>query len=124
MKLTAQVERGESWWVVEVPELPGLFTQARRLDQVTEMVLDAASLLTGRPESDFEVSMEITLPGDVGARIECAHHYAETAQEAQAKASEMTREAARELAADGLPLRDIGTILDVSYQRAGQLLAK
>jgi hypothetical protein len=43
--------------VVEVPEIEGLYTQARRLDQVTEMVLDGASLLTDRPESDFEVEV-------------------------------------------------------------------
>lgn len=33
------------WWAVEVPEIPGLFTQARCLDQVEEQVRDAAGML-------------------------------------------------------------------------------
>ncbi|NEG89801.1 type II toxin-antitoxin system HicB family antitoxin [Bifidobacterium aerophilum] len=33
------------WWAVEVPEIPGLFIQARRLDQVEEQVRDAAEML-------------------------------------------------------------------------------
>jgi DNA-directed RNA polymerase specialized sigma24 family protein len=123
VKLTAKAIRSEGWWAVEVPEIKGLFTQARRLDQVKAMVLDAASLLTDRPESDFEVALEVDLPGHVGDWVESVHRYAETAREAQAEASHLARKAAHELAVEGLPLRDIGSILDVSHQRVGQLLA-
>ena len=52
--LTARCARSEGWWAVEVPEVPGLFTQARRLDQVPEAVVDAASLLTGRSRAELE----------------------------------------------------------------------
>ena len=38
MKLTAKAQRSDKWWAIEVPEIPGLFTLARRLDQVAEMV--------------------------------------------------------------------------------------
>jgi len=34
MELTALCERGGGWWAVRVPEIDGLYTQARRLDQV------------------------------------------------------------------------------------------
>lgn len=43
--VTARVTRSEGWWAISVEEIPGLFTQARRLDQVADMVRDAASLL-------------------------------------------------------------------------------
>ena len=43
--VTARVTRSEGWWAISVEEIPGLFTQARRLDQVANMVRDAASLL-------------------------------------------------------------------------------
>lgn len=43
--VTARVARSEGWWAISVEEIPGLFTQTRRLDQVADMVRDAASLL-------------------------------------------------------------------------------
>jgi hypothetical protein len=45
------------------------------------------------------------------------------ARHAQAAAAEEVRLAARQLKNDGLPLRDIGVLLHVSYQRAGQLVS-
>lgn len=56
-KLTANAERDGRWWAVTVPEVDGLFTQTRRLDQVEAMVKDAAALLTGEPEDAFEVEV-------------------------------------------------------------------
>jgi hypothetical protein len=54
MKVTAYATRSGEWWAVRVPEIDGLFTQARRLDQVPEMVADAAMLLDG-----LEVEVEV-----------------------------------------------------------------
>ena len=53
---TARVTRSEGWWAISVEEIPGLFTQARRLDQVADMVRDAGSLL------DVEVGAVEVLP--------------------------------------------------------------
>ena len=33
MEVTAEVSRSGAWWAVEVPEVPGAFTQAERLDR-------------------------------------------------------------------------------------------
>lgn len=44
----------DGMWAVEVPEIPGLFTQARSLDQVGAMVADAAELL-GHPKAEVTV---------------------------------------------------------------------
>jgi len=43
MEVTAT--RTGDWWAVEAPSIPGLFTQARLLDQVAELVVEAAALL-------------------------------------------------------------------------------
>ena len=43
--VTARVTWSEGWWAVSVEEIPGRFTQARRLDQVADMVRDAGPLL-------------------------------------------------------------------------------
>ena len=45
MNVTAAAERSDGRWSVEVPEIPGLFTQTRRLDQIDAMVRDAAGML-------------------------------------------------------------------------------
>ena len=37
MNVTAAAERSDGRWSVEVPEIPGLFTQTRRLDQIDAM---------------------------------------------------------------------------------------
>ena len=59
-QLTATATRSEGWWAVSVPEVDGLFTQARRLDQIPAMVRDALTLF---PEldidpADTEISVE------------------------------------------------------------------
>ena len=65
MKVTAQATRSGKWWAVEVPEIPGLFTQARRLDQVVEAVADAASML-GHPQVEVEIVPQLSA-GDLAA---------------------------------------------------------
>lgn len=60
MKLTAIVTREGDWYAIEVPEIEGLYTQVRRLDQVEKMVTDAALLLLAdhNPPGDFEITIE------------------------------------------------------------------
>lgn len=45
MNVTARAHRCDGWWAVEVPEVPGLFTQTQRLDRIPNMVRDAAAML-------------------------------------------------------------------------------
>ena len=121
MKVTAHATRSEGWWAVEVPEIDGLFTQTRRLDQIPDMVRDAAELLDG---IDPEV-LEVEVVPDVPHRADAEHarSLAERARTTQEEASRAMRHAARSLADDGLTVRDIGEILDVSFQRAQKLLS-
>lgn len=63
MDVTATATRSGDWWAVEVAEIPGLFTQAKRLEQIPELVADAAALL-GHP--DVTVTVVPTLPGRWG----------------------------------------------------------
>ena len=37
--------RSGGWWAITVPELPGVFSQARRLDQVETMAREAIALM-------------------------------------------------------------------------------
>ncbi len=49
--VTAHAQRCNRWWAVKVPEIPGLFTQAERLDQIPDMVQNAATMLGMEVES-------------------------------------------------------------------------
>lgn len=122
MKVTAKSVRSGSWWAVEVPEVPGAFTQAKRLDQVPAMVADAVAMLTGTEPSQIEVIVTPELSEEVRGHIEHAQQLREESARSNSEAAAEVRAAAKALASAGLPLRDIGTILGVSYQRAHQLL--
>jgi predicted RNase H-like HicB family nuclease len=52
IQLTIVYERGEDgFWIAEIPEIPGAFSQGHTRDEAREMVLDAAEgLATVRRE--------------------------------------------------------------------------
>jgi predicted RNase H-like HicB family nuclease len=121
MELTANCERYEGWWVVDVPTVRGLHTQARRLDQVEAMVLDAATLLLGRPKSDFTVTVVPVLPNDESRRIEEAKAARAQLEDAERRAWRASREVVADLRAQGLTVRDVATLIGVTPSRVSQL---
>jgi predicted RNase H-like HicB family nuclease len=46
------------WFPVEVPEVPGVFTQGRDLVEVEEMAREAISLMTDIPIGDIAIRIE------------------------------------------------------------------
>lgn len=118
MNVTAVAERSGNWWAVEVPEIPGLFTQARRLDQVDSMVRDAARMLgreVGMVTVDPKLSEEDERMIDelLAARRE--------ATEARAKASRLTAGAVDALRGQGMTVRDVADIIGITPQRVSAL---
>ena len=57
MKVTAKARRAGGWWAVEVPEVPGAFTQARRLEQVAVVAAEAVADLLDMLAIDVEVEV-------------------------------------------------------------------
>lgn len=122
MQVTAIATRGQGWWAVAVPELPGLFTQVRRLDQVADAVTDAAALLT---DSVIEqVIVRPVLSDDLQSAIEQVRTNAAEAEAARRRAAEDVRALVARLRTQGLSVRDVGTVLGVSPQRVSQLAAR
>lgn len=118
MNVTAAAERSGNWWAVEVPEIPGLFTQARRLDQIDGMVRDAARMLgreVGMVTVDPKLSEEDERMIDelLAARRE--------ATEARAKASRLTAGAVDALRGQGMTVRDVADIIGITPQRVSAL---
>jgi predicted RNase H-like HicB family nuclease len=117
---TAVCTRTDNWWAITVPELPGVFSQARRLDQVEAMARDAiAALLDVSPKS-FDIEVRPELPGEVTA----ARRARAKLVEAEQSAEKATVEAAKKLIADGYTVRDAGKLLGISPQRVSQLTAQ
>jgi hypothetical protein len=60
---TAVCERVGGWWEITVLEMDGRVTQAKRLDQVEEMVRSLVSLILEVPADSFEVAVQSVVPG-------------------------------------------------------------
>ena len=116
--VTAIAQRSGEWWAITVREIEGIFTQARRLDQVEALVQEAASLL-GYQVQQVQVIPQLSeederlLDGLLDAR-----HEAIVAQE---RASKQTRDAIASLRQQGLTVRDVASIIGITPQRVSAL---
>ncbi|MBM4794855.1 type II toxin-antitoxin system HicB family antitoxin [Streptomyces sioyaensis] len=50
------------WWALEVPDLPGVFSQAKRLDKAEEAAREAIAVMLDVETEDVEVEIEPVLP--------------------------------------------------------------
>lgn len=118
MRVTAKATRSGAWWAIEVPEVPGLFTQAKRLDQVEAEVIDAAGMLGVVVD---QVLVEPDLSTEEGDLVKRATRARALAESAAREASSASRAAVSRLRSDGLTVRDVASILGVSAQRVSVL---
>lgn len=118
MRVTAKATRSGDWWAVVVPEVPGLFTQARRLDQIEAEVIDAAAMLDVEVDA---VDVEAELPDLDRHLIAQVRELREAAREAEAAAGDASRRAVARLRGDGLTVRDVASVLGLSAQRVSVL---
>lgn len=117
----AQVRRGDTFWLVYVPEVDRT-TQARSLREVEAMARDLVAVMEDVPADGFDLVVSVDVPERAAAHWHrAAELHAESARLRSEAAGEAST-AARELRALGLTVRDIGATLDVSFQRADQLL--
>jgi hypothetical protein len=109
--------------MVRVPEIDGL-TQARRFSEVEEMARSLLAIALDVPEDSFDLRVELEAVEDVRVteRLDALHEAEKKAQESQAELREASHSLAVDLAYRGVPVRDIGAILGVSFQRAHQLV--
>ncbi|APE37693.1 hypothetical protein BOX37_31360 [Nocardia mangyaensis] len=121
MKYTAHTERDGRFWLVHVPEIDQ-WTQARNLREVEPMARDLIATMLEVAPTSFEVDVEIELPAAVREEWEESKRLLSKVDEIKASAAAAAQRAARRLADEGLTLREIGQVLGVSFQRAGQLL--
>jgi predicted RNase H-like HicB family nuclease len=118
-------DRESGWWVATVPELAGCLTQGRTIEQARERIREAiAAILDLRTDYAGRLIDDVRLPAKVKRSVRSAEQARKKAQRAERVASEKIREATAELGKLGMSLRDVGTVLGVSRQRAQQLTRK
>lgn len=124
MKYDIEVTRDGRWWMVAIPAINGL-TQARRIGEIEEMARSYIALETDVKLSSVELGTVTVCVGgeDVRKDIDELRELKRIADEATARAAAAAREMARRLAAQDVPVRDIGAVLGVSHQRASQLVS-
>jgi len=116
--------RSGSWWAITVPALCGVFSQAKRLDQVESMAREAIALMLDMDEADVgDIEVVVIPPAEAVDVLERLKASAAAATEATEAAAEARRWAARLLRDEGLPMRDVGKLIGVSHQRVSQILA-
>lgn len=116
--------RSGRWWAISVPSLSGVFSQAKRLDQVEVTAREAIAMMLDIDEIDVgPIEVDVTPPAPVVDLLERLHSSLSVAHEATEAAAEARREAAKILREEGLPIRDVGALLGVSHHRISQILA-
>lgn len=128
------VTRDGRWWMITVPELHGYkgadgvinlseATQARRLSEVPGQARDFICTVTDKAPSEVGLDIAIKVDGiDITARANKLRRDRELADRYAAAAQQEARELARDLAARGVTVRDVGEVLGMSHQRAQQLI--
>ncbi len=122
---SATAERSGKWWALSVPEIPGLHTQARRLDQAPAMVREAIALMLNVSENSFDVTILPSIGAEVDAVLENLAQARESAGLAEKCLTAATRQAVDVLTGKhGLTVRDAGIVMGVSFQRVAQVAAQ
>ena len=116
--------RSGDWWSITVPEFSGVFSQAKRLDQVERSAREAiATMLDIDLATVGSLEVDVTPPAPVVELLKRLEDFVATANEATDAAAAARREAAQLLREEGLPIRDVGELIGVSHQRVSQILA-
>lgn len=119
----AEVTRDGKWWMIAIPELDGL-TQARRLGEVEKMAREFIAVETGTPIAKVAVDVDIKVDAldDITGRANEIRKERQEAERLEAHALAEAKKLAHELAEQRVPVRDIGEVLGVTFQRASQLV--
>lgn len=117
-----RVYREGKWWMVEIPAIDGL-TQARHLTDVEDIARSYISLDQDVPPSEVQLRRaSVKVRGrDVTADAGEVTRLRNSAAELHKQATTLRQQLVVQLVDDCVPIRDIGTVVNVSYQRVEQI---
>jgi len=119
---TARCERFGRWWTASFPEVPGVFTQARRLDQVEDEARDALAIFLDVAPDTVDVNLDVVLPEKWAPLVDAVRDRRADIERCQ-KEARRALERALEMLVDeaGLSTRDAGRLVGLSHQRVAAL---
>jgi hypothetical protein len=120
MEIKAECERKAGAWRVRVPALDNLLISTKRLDLATEQIKDLVHEYQGIDRCEVVVKVEAAMPG-IMCDLETAQVKMRESQRLQEEASREIRDVVSRLRDEGLSMRDIGVLLQISPQRVAQL---
>lgn len=99
-------------------------SRARTLAAMRAQLRSRLAATHGCPEDDVLLEERFELPPGLGELVHSARETRQRVDEERRRSAEITREAVLRLAAEvpGMGMRDIATLVGVSYQRVQQLL--
>jgi predicted RNase H-like HicB family nuclease len=97
-------------------------TQGRTLEVTKERMREAVQALLDVEPSKFEIIDEVKLPPAVRRKVAARSAAEKRSRDQAVRARRAAKEATEALLGVGMSLRDVGTILGVSRQRAEQIL--
>ena len=122
------ITRDDGHWLADVPSLRGAHTYARSLPALDQAVREVVVLAADLPDEampglvlEFEYH---TGDARLDATTREVRQLRRQADEIAAAATARTSEAAAELVARGLSVRDVAALLGISPQRVSQLTAR
>jgi predicted RNase H-like HicB family nuclease len=113
--------RSGGWWALEVPDLPGVHSQTKRLDRAASEAREAISLMLDVEAASIEVEVETQLPPEAREVLQAVARAHKAAEAAALQEREAMVRAATVLT-QNLSQRDAGEVMGVSFQRISQLL--
>src|SRR5260370_18801294 len=117
--------RSRDWWAVSVPGVRGVYSQAKRLDQVEPLVREALSMVLDVPEDSFDIRIEPVLSAELEKEVQRARQLRADAGNLQRAAGLATVRAATDLVKRGwLTILDVGQILVPGYHGVDHLPAR
>ena len=119
---TIEARRSGSWWALTVPELTGVHSQVRRLVQAAAMVTDAIALAFDVDPATVRVYGPIPIVNpELDELLQSTRERRQQLAQLRVDVDAESRKLAHDMANQGIPVRDIATALDVSFQHAARL---
>jgi predicted RNase H-like HicB family nuclease len=118
------VSHDDTYWVADVPELPGAHTQARNLVRLDDAIREVIALVEDLPEgaeSDLDLEYEYEGLDDVASAAAVVGRIRSELDRTQARLSDLTTDLVRLLVDRDWSVRDIAPLLHISPGRVSQL---
>lgn len=120
---TVTARRTGDWWALEVPDVPGAYSQCKRLGQAPDLAREAIALVLDKDEADIDVTVEPQLPVEMAELVDSIHRAREAMEKIVREAQQVQVMAIHDLVNEcHLSYRDVGQIVGISHQRVSQVL--